>query len=319
MRRTALLPALMLLASLTACASPQTAYQARTGDSLALSVMRAAGYQNSRLRDASGPLPANWNPGGSGLGAAVAGLADAGGLASTIASPLPGLTSLSGGLLAGAAVLTRPERPPEEAFSRVIAWMPRDQAADPIAAREKFVRLVTDAFDRGLQEAGLAGRFSSRLAVAEYPLLTQTVRVTHGRFDFSPPPCGEAGIRCDVGVLGSMHVPEIVTAPGFTGAGDAYLFGIRGAGILLTRIEDQREWRTRILARFPFLEALLATSRHLPGWAYIYVAPIAVSHREPGTNRFIFLQTPLVLHQGRVLPFVAGHESPAGLRTARVQ
>lgn len=301
-----------MLASLTACSVTQIGRQPREGDSLALSVALAAGYSPQRLRDSRGPLPENLNPtGGSAVGSAVGGLVDVGGLAATIASPLPGFTSLAGGAMAGASMLfLRSDVPPPEAGIRILAWMPTSLAPDPDAAKLLLVRTAAEALDKGMQEVGLSGQYTYALVDNEYPFPGRRVRLTDARFELRMPPCTTAGYYCWAGVSNSMNAPAVVEAPSFIGTGPAYLFRHNEAGGIGIHVEDRREFVHRRIATLPSLDAMVATSRHLPSWAYIYAGPARLSYREPGTDRFVFLQAPVVLHQGRILPFIRGHDAP---------
>jgi hypothetical protein len=297
------LAALLALAVLPACA--RVGNEPRPGDSLALSVMRAAGYSANTLRDAPGPAPAAFNPRGSALGRGAGELADAGGIAASFAAG-----ALTGGL-GLLSVMARPERQPEEAFTRVIAWMPVEMAPTPEAAAQLLVRMSGDAFDRGLQHAGLGGQYRYDAPGVMPPgRLPASERIEDARFVFTSGPCTEQGMFCRVLVGHGMRFPDPVDSPSFVGSGRAYMFRFPNAGGIDLTVEDQRRFQRARRAGYPFLEALVETSRHLPPWAFIYAAPLDVTLRDPASGRVVFLQTPLVLHQGRVLPFVRGFESP---------
>lgn len=292
---------------------------ADTGRSAALQIMRGAGYRRIILDDAPGPLPAGWDAagaarggyGGPGPAAGLAGaLVDAGGLASTLMSPLAGFTALSGGLLAGGGALLRPETLPEERKNALLAWMPASQAASADEARARLLALAHDPFLRAVRdEAGLRG------ALEPVPIHSPPDARVY-RFREPAEPCADPRVACQVVVgprssprrLSGSRVPSLIRAAagiGETAEVWAFDYGrALGVGVSVT---DNRGFGQTNRAVLPSFDAMLALSRELPAWAAMYVAPLGAALRDPAQGgRVVFLQAPIVLHQGRVLPFVRG-------------
>lgn len=293
--------ALASLVLLSACASsaPEGPYRSAPGDSLALSVMKAAGYEG--LSDAPAPSAASGpgTPGG-----AYGGVAHG-----VVGGALDALrhNSLGVGLFSLTTFLSPP--PAEEAarHSRLLAWPPAGFAKDEEEALAKLHDLVHRAFYQVVQDTDFG---PYRMEVKEYdpetyigaPSGFAQATELYRTFHFSGGQCDNGNITCRLWVDTSFPL-ERGFAPDFLGGGPAYQFRVQSGFPISPTVVEERFLSTYVLPAIDDADLYRRLSARLPEWVFLYFAPgrLSVPKEEGGYG---LLTYPLVMNQGTVHLFV---------------
>lgn len=208
----------------------------------------------------------------------------AAGTAAKYFEPPPGVSRGSAtGLLAAGAFVGWVSTPSER-LSRVIAWMPKDQAHSRSEAAQRLSSLL-------------------RHAVAQAMPMDQVKPLPSPHaflVGIDGPNCSET---CRFGV-GQIDTPAVGSAPEFLGGYQSYAW-----------VSSDWGYRAWWRSGYPNNRADLSTqqkldfyrrvSSHLPAWVYLYIAP----SKEVASY-------PVVYHQGKALLFVQPNEGHVVERTA---
>lgn len=295
---------------LAGCSSGQP-YDPPPHESHALSITKAAGLMG--LRDASLAKGATTpQPGASVPGAALAGAANA------LSAP-PGFTSLSAGAMGVAsALLSGPSPENASAVSHLLAWMPRSEAVDRQAARDKIDAIVQQALAEVLAETTLPGgvtvgrkEWDTTFTEAAPPLPIRIPdRWPHRAtaFPLHGGECDQPKVTCRYRI--AIGIPPVEGyAPSFAGGFPAWFFDqLYGLPRIDRTFVDIRNGRERWEARFPDIEVYRKLSARLPAWVYLYLAPGQVSYLDEGTGKLALLPYPVVVNQGELLFFVRNEQ-----------
>jgi len=223
------------------------------------------------------------------------GWVDVGWAASNAISPPVGI---GGGAALGisAISLLLPDPVDPLTYSWVIAWMPKQEASTPGAAKARMRKILDDAL-----LAALKSELPSRYQVAEKDDgLAGRINIGGGECDINKVYCMySATVNVD---------PVNGTAPTLTGGGAAWVWPNRlrdnkgaAAAALYPAAFDRRQFYTTLLDILPDAKIYTAFSQRLPKWVYLYLAPGKVS-LGPGKG---FNKAPVVLNQGKPLYFVS--------------
>jgi hypothetical protein len=281
----------------TGCAN--TPYQSRPHMSEALNIMQAAGYR--KIRDVDADLYGERGQ------VRRTDSTLAGGAAYGITS------GLSSGLGAGALgfagwMMTGNQNPASR--TRLIAWLPSDQASDSDAAVQLIQDVAYEALQTAAKEVELEPPYS--IEPARYqgrPWDQSTITWNHliirgGECDREEHHCGYS---FGATTAPSRRLVEITAAPAFLGGYSAYAVKPDNFAFSMpySSTRQSQSWTEphRWYATFDDLRFLTVASRHMPEWMMIYIAPRTVGTKDADGNR-IFLPYPMILRQGEELYFI---------------
>ncbi|MBP2311484.1 hypothetical protein [Azospirillum soli] len=273
-------------------------------ESEALQLVRAADLLG--LRDADAPKDTAAPGGGSTLPSAAV----FGGL--NYLSPPPGFTSAAAGAL-GFATLFFAGPTPEDAsrYTRLLVWMPREEAGTAEEARRKLDELVQRELTAVLAEVALPSGYrlekDQRPFTAHRPdggLITTRYTTTQTIWRIRGGECDEPKVTCQYQV--SMPLPPVEgTAPTLLGGYPAWTY-VRTEGLtgISPSFIDRRPFQETRRAAFPDMEVLRKLSARLPAWTAIYVAPGTMAYLHDESGNPALLGYPVVLRGGTVSYFV---------------
>lgn len=182
--------------------------------------------------------------------------------------------------------------------SRLFAWMPRDLAETPEEAIQKLEGIIKDAIRKGMTETSFPEPFyvPSLPPGAPYSTFLAHGKYKHYGYPVKGGVCDEGELFCRYHMAFPKTTiegdPTIVPgiAPDFLGSSDAWVFS------RLSTFEPSRVILQ--LNTFPDVEVWKNTTKYLPEWAFLYIAPLT-AHVEGKLNL-----VPVMLHQGEAHYFV---------------
>ncbi len=223
---------------------------------------------------------------------------------------------LGAGLLMGVGSLLTDEKLPES-FSGIIAWMPKEMAADKTKAANIMSNMLEKATDKAVSEIKLP---------PDYTFGEKFIKDKTYTYPITGALCGNEA-TCQYEVKGNASSTESLS-PDFLGGAPAWAWGLwpssyiekittgylfkpkgkTGSATYVTYKKDAKFYEAGILdsAVFPDLELYLKISENLPDWFFIYLAPQGPFTRVAFNNQghFDFIHVPVILNQGKVFPFV---------------
>lgn len=302
-------------ALVSGCASTPAPYTAPPGQSLALTVARAAGLVG--LKDADVPMDRSVNPGsGVPLVGTLPGAAAYGALSAL--SPPPGFGAGAAGALGFAAmVFSGPTAESVSQSSQVLAWAPRSFAPDAATAQAKLNALIARELDAVLAEVPMPPGYRIEKAVEQktryrpsgglFPdLFPDGFEATHTDFTVTGGECTDRKVICRYSVNAGTPPVEGM-APAVLGGYPAWTW-TRGKGLptIPGTVFDGRGLVKTHRPLLPDLDVYRRLSERLPEWVYLYMAPYRVSYWNQAAGKHLFLTYPFVFNRGTAHFFARG-------------
>jgi len=285
---TAKLMGLVVMAAVVSgCAAKELppGYKSLSGHSYAGNVILAAGASRSldteggRLKTVDGSdIP----------------FATAGGIIGALSpSTIFGMSALAEGMLTFGMMASSGPKAPERG-SKVFAWMPLEMAADASVAKEIYKKILFEAMQTALSEVNLPdGLRVVPTGERSFPIRGESE-------------CATRKDRCGYNFY-EPELPDLSNAPDFVNVdGPVWAFTFRehsASGLNGLSYQSGRD----IKARFPDLEVYVRMSKHLPAWAYIYLAPPSsfnLISAEDQNGILKWLAGPVLLNQGKQFIFI---------------
>ncbi|MES1942300.1 hypothetical protein T5B8_18768 [Salinisphaera sp. T5B8] len=285
--------ALAAVAVLSGCAAaPPTMHKTDPSHSKAWNLTRAAGYEH--LKDVEHEKVEQHLDSG---GASVGGTLAAGGLG-FLSNP----NGLSLGANVGMNMLTNVllgSDTPKDAYTRVVAWIPKSEAATAddatVQVNERVLGVMRDRLAAMEMPApyhwGEVKQFDAFNYGYEHALYAA---IRGGE-------CEQEGFLCEVRVvsrpIGKSNEAVNAIAPESIGGFPSWRVHV-GVGFYFEEADDMSS-----RAEIPLLRAYHSMSESLPTNYFIYVAPSSTPFQKNATE-FALFPAPLVLHEGQALYFI---------------
>lgn len=294
---------LALVTLIMGCAS--TPYQSKPHMSEALNIMQAAGYK--QIRDVDADLYGQRGQ------VRRTDSTLAGGTAYGISSGLS--SGLGAGALGFASWMMTGSRNPASR-TRLIVWLPEDQASDADSAVQRIQDIAYEALQAAAREVELETPYSIEPARYQGPPWDQA-NITWNHLIIRGGECDLEDHHCGYGfgatTVASRRLVEATVAPAFLGGYAAYAIKPDSFAFTMpySSTRQSQSWTEpqRWYATFNDLQFLTVASQYMPEWMMIYIAPRTAGTRDADGNR-VFLPYPIILRQGEALYFIR----PASLR-----
>lgn len=267
---------LLLALCLGGCASPKP-YVSNPKMSEAQNIIKAAGMVHNLdiVAPDNGSLATNV------AGAVTHSMSHGGSLLAS--AGLRGGVSFLGGLVLGS-------RDPE-AYSKIVAWMPKEMATSPEEAKGKMDSMLSAALWDALKETPFPDGYSPNKTAGTDTFLIE------GNGCVNKPNQGVCRYAFTV------SAPEVLPAPDFLNGGESWAWTLHKWPIGLSPATFSGDRKPH----FPDYQVYEKMSAKLPEWVYIYLAPSFASWRvsveRPG-GTYGFLSMPVVLNKGNTLYFL---------------
>ena len=287
-----LLSLFTVLVVLTGCASAPKQHEYDASHSKAWNLARAAGFYELKDVEAE-DVPQDANPNET----SVAGAAAFGGL-SYLNAP-PGFSPGAAGVMGFLSWLSSGE--PEEAASRIVAWVPKTEAATPSAAADLLYARIQEAYTPIPKTVPLPEPYRLNSVVAKDRFIAAVF--AGGECAGKDVSWTEDVVDCRLRIQVPSHSGDYLEetiAPESMGGFPAW----RYVGWISHGYDDRSRSPGTRYARFPELRMLGKLSGRLPPWSFVYVAPRHTSY-QTAAGDYDFLPFPLILHQGDAHYFVS--------------
>lgn len=295
-----------LVLCLSGCGFRGGQYHADKNKSFGLNLANSAGISGMHVVDREVvPVAASKNSAsqGSGFGR-TAGVAVE--TYTGLSSPLSFLGQGGTGALGLLSALSSPKEIDKNAYSSIIAYLPKKEAETEDEAIQLFYDSVKKAMKFAYLQVYKQEPKTTVIISSETPEIFYYMDFMVSGDSY----CDEIGAKCIHRVYQGNDSADSIIAPDFLGGYPAWAFDWYDRGKIQISISTYAEQKmyftsnTRLVeAHVPALDDItywLAVSSYLPDWAYIYLGPGGASL---GPKKG-YLGEPLVLHQGQIHRFI---------------
>jgi len=209
-------------------------------------------------------------------------------------SPSPGLSSSGSAGLAVLSWALLPKTP--AARNSIIAWMPESIGGiSKNEAFDKMADLIIEATEKAAKELEYkTSVYIPKDGTDKRGLVINLVNPDNKKCAVTPP---DTKSFCNV-VYKVRHPHKIDNTPHYIGNGATWFFDPMESKYTAPIFADKYGFQ------FNQLDMMIAVSRHLPDWTYIYLAPNEVNITEKEK-----LKMPLILNKGQVHLFIKADDS----------